>query len=396
MSQVIHLKKRTLLYLASGDYHSDYESLPFDKVILVDHTANQYKGSIPQNSKVAYWQMDALESVDAIASQNLQIDCIVSVNEGLWEGGGTYPIFSEFLLGYLSPYLSDYLLVVTNLNYYGAAGIKTRVAKMDWGFRKVKRLVETDVDYINPGLFSIEQRILGRHHHTDYGHVYLLCRTKTVLRGEIGSIKLSVHHGSIWEDQNQLDCIGLSFPCAGIPQNRSLSSRQVHFFYNREKVLPIRGLTMSEILTYCQEKGIQRIGLMPWMNGNYSNALEDLKSYKGKELEVHLYHLNARDFVLFRLTLVEYYLHTYPELFRELRERPLYIDEFADLLTRGYSNFIDTLCREIQKEYQKSKGAKSPYFKQIKLKFGRLRIYMGDSSPRIKELIQVVEQFKIK
>jgi hypothetical protein len=395
MSQVISMKKRTLLYLASGDYHPDYESLPYDKVILVDRNANRYEGSIPQNSKVAYWQMDALESVDVIAAQNLQIDCIVSVNEGLWEGGGTYPIFSEFLLGYLSSYLADYLLVVTNLDYYGPAGIKTRVAKMDWGFHKVKRLFETDVDYINPGLFSIERRILGRHKHTDYGHVYLLCRTKTVLRGEMGSIKLSVHHGSIWEDQHQLDCIGLSFPSDGIPQNRSLSSRQVEFFHNREKVLPISGMTMSDILAYCQEKGIRRIGLTPWMNGNYSNALDELKNYKGKELEVHLYHLNARDFVLFRLNLVDYFLQTYPELFRELHDRPLYMDEFAELLTRGYGKLIDAVCREMQKEYHKSKGEKRPYFKQIKLKFGRLRIYIGDSSPRIRELVEALEHIAL-
>ena len=33
------LQKRTLLYLASGEYFPDYENLPYDKVILVDKAA---------------------------------------------------------------------------------------------------------------------------------------------------------------------------------------------------------------------------------------------------------------------------------------------------------------------------------------------------------------------
>jgi hypothetical protein len=95
------LQKRTLLYLASGECIPDYENLPYDKVILVDKSASYRNSKLPLHSKCEFWNMDALEAVDEIGRRGLVIDCVVSVNEGLHEGGGDYVIFSEFLMGYI-------------------------------------------------------------------------------------------------------------------------------------------------------------------------------------------------------------------------------------------------------------------------------------------------------
>jgi hypothetical protein len=88
-------QNRTLLYLASGPYKHVYENLPYEKIILVDKSTTYHNFMSAINSKVELWNMDALNAVDEIAKRKLVINCIVSVNEGLNEGGGDYVIFSE-------------------------------------------------------------------------------------------------------------------------------------------------------------------------------------------------------------------------------------------------------------------------------------------------------------
>jgi hypothetical protein len=119
-------------------------------------------------------------------------------------------IFSEFMMGYLSPFLADELLVITDLTYYGAARVKSHVAKMDWGFEKIKRLTSADVDYINPSIFSYEKRGLRKVEQIDYGYVLLLRRSYTKVCKNLGRIQMYLIHGSIRKDRDQLETIGLS------------------------------------------------------------------------------------------------------------------------------------------------------------------------------------------
>ena len=206
------LQKRNLLYLASGAYWPEDESLSYDKVILVDKLSYSEYMTIPSNSKLEIWQMDALNAVNEIAIRELIIDCVVSVNEGLSEGNGVYVIFSEFLMGYLSPYLADDVLIVADFAYYGSARIKGHIAKMDWGFKKYRKIEPSNVNYINPGLFSIEKRLIGLVDVLDYGNVFHLKRKYKAVHKELGRNKLNLIHGSIWKDRNRLEAIGLSIP----------------------------------------------------------------------------------------------------------------------------------------------------------------------------------------
>ena len=52
----------TLLYLASGKYLSEYENLPFDKVILVDRSIRR-SDKVPSDSKVTLIAGDALPGI---------------------------------------------------------------------------------------------------------------------------------------------------------------------------------------------------------------------------------------------------------------------------------------------------------------------------------------------
>jgi len=279
----------TLLYLASGDYNPKYEDLNFDEIILVDKSS-RLGANIPKNSKVKLITMDALAAIRVLKKRrgNIKIDCLVSVNEGLFEGGGDYPMFSDFLLGYLSPILSDKLLVITDIAYYNAAKIGKRVAKMDWGFES--ELIPADQDnplYIDPRIFAT----YGVREKPNYGDVFLLKRNKREQALSLNpQLDIKLVHGSIWEDEDQLDLIGLKLR----PRKRS---RKVDDFFQGLDVYDITNKSIEEILKDAEDKKVKHLGLTPWMNGNYDHVMDVLRNYTPIHLKkISFYHLRKKDY----------------------------------------------------------------------------------------------------
>ena len=230
---------------------------------------------------------------------------MVSVNEGLSEGGGSYPIFSGFLMGYLSPLLKDELLLICDLNYYPGE-LKTTMAKLDWGFKKVKTIKKDSSGYISPALFSYSQR--KSQSTKPFGHVFLMQRDKTEQQLHIPNCKTNVKvvHGSIWDNEDKLDLIGLnllskqSIDILTNKKNNTIDS----FFRSKPKVIDIKGMPFEEILKYCEEKQLKKIGLTPWLKGNYNGVAEFLGAgYESGIEEIVLYHLHKKDFK----SLMDYY-----------------------------------------------------------------------------------------
>ena len=278
-----------LLYLASGNYRPEYEELEYDKIILVDRSFNS-KFPRPANSKVELIWGDALDAIKKLKRrEDLRIDCLVSVNEGLFEGGGDYVIFSEFLLGYLSPILSDELLVITDISYYNVAAIGKKVAKMDWGFESVK--VEREhPQYIYPGIFTTYED----DNNPDYGNVFLLKRKKNQTALPISPrLDINVVHGSIWEDEDRMDLLGFN-----IRPRRDRGYRRINeFFQNIEGLYDIHGKSIEEILAYAEENKVKHLGLTPWMNGDYGHVMDVLSKYEPSHLQkITFYHLRKKDF----------------------------------------------------------------------------------------------------
>jgi hypothetical protein len=385
------LQKRTLLYLASGGYISNYENLPYDKVILVDSC--DYNVNIPLYSKCEFWNMDVLEAVDEIAKRGLMIDCLVSVNEGLFEGGGDYIIFSEFLLGYLNPFLADELLIITDLDYYGAARVKKRVTKMDWGYEKIMRLTSADVDYIPPSVFSYERRmrLFAKRGQDDYGHVYLLSRNYQKISKKIGRLEIKIIHGSIWQDRHQLDAIGLSILKHTVGAPPTTLKHVLDFFYQKPKVFPIRNLSMQDILNHCCQNNIVRIGLTPWMDGVYKTVFDDLYNYRGEEvLELSFYHLNKDDYRELYTYFGEYFLLRYPQFFEQLKRYNILWATFEEVLNNGYGAVLLKLCEQIA--FYTKQNKTTFHFTQIKMKLGKLRIYSSNKNPYIKRMVRLAEE----
>ena len=292
---------KTLLYLASGPYCPQYADLPFDKMIFVDRDRNLGETYPIDTAKIRFISADALMAIDMLKREGVRIDCLVSVNEGLIQGGGSYPIFSGFLMGYLSPLLRDEFTLVCDLNYY-VAQLRTPMGKLDWGFQKLRRLQRNDDGYIDPSIFPYSQQ---RHPRDGYGHVFVMQRQRSVTELSLPdtNTKVKVVHGRIWDDENQLDFIGLNLLSRqSLMEGARGEIRSVEdFFRAKPKVMDINGKSFNEILTHCKERGHTRLGLTPWMGGNYQEMLDALRGMRDMPFEsIAFYHLNRNDFSMLR------------------------------------------------------------------------------------------------
>ena len=280
----------TLLYLASGRYRTIYEELPFDNVILVDRSIRR-NDEVPPGSKVTLIPGDALRGIRRLKQEkDLRINCLVSVNEGLYGGGGDYPIFSDFLLGYLSPLLTDELLVITDINYYKPAQIAKKVKKMDWGFGKIE-IDSNHPRYIDPRIFTT----YGGQERPNYGDVFLLTRINgRNLLPLNEKLTIELIHGSIWEHEQSLDLLGINLR---LRENENPRYPVTGFFQGHGKVYNIHGNSIEEILAHAEDRKLEYLGLTPWMKGDYGHVIEFLRNYQPKYLKkISFFHLRRNDF----------------------------------------------------------------------------------------------------
>lgn len=287
---------KTMLYLASGKFYDDYLNLPFDQMIFVDRSTNLLR-TYPENQRVRFIGKDAILAIDDLKRQNIKIDCLVTVNEGLYGGGGNYPIFSDFLMGYLSPLLNDEFVLVCDLNYY-CSTLRTPMSKLDWGFEKVKKLTPSDNDYIDPSIFSYSQRQVQKN---NYGNVYCMRRVEKSTKIPLSFTKTEVNliNGSIWKDEESLDFIGLNnISIYNIPGHHQNNINSIDEFFNsKPKVFNLQQKSFSEILNYCKNNNLKKIGLTPWKNNDYSEIIDNLHQLKDNFFEsITFYHLNKKDF----------------------------------------------------------------------------------------------------
>jgi hypothetical protein len=280
----------TLLYLASGPYRPIYEELPFDNVILVDRSIRK-NDEVPAGSKVTLIPGDALPGIRRLKQEkDLRINCLVSVNEGLYGGGGDYPIFSDFLLGYLSPILADELLIITDINYYKPAQIAKKVKKMDWGFDKIE-INSNHPRYIDPRIFTT----YGGQERPNYGDVFLLTRTnKRNLLSLNEKLPVELMHGSIWEYEQSLDLLGINLR----PRENENARYSINrFFQSHNKVYNIHSKSIEEILAHAEDRKVEYLGLTPWMKGDYGHVIEFLRNYQPRYLKkLSFFHLRRNDF----------------------------------------------------------------------------------------------------
>lgn len=274
-----------MAYFASGPCKAIYESLPFEKIYLVDHyfkgKGNRRNGTpdiqVSQSGKIICLGMDCLDAVIYLKQHNVKIDTFVSLNEGLYEGGGSYAISSDFMIGFTMQILNDTYIHIMNRKYYG----RDYHVTMDLPYLKTE-IFEGDPDYLYPLMFSENE------YNERNAKVFRMKKSISVKDLNINpNIHLSIIQDSIWNYTNELDLIVSSIRPQG----------QGNFFDKLNKVVSLRNFTIAEILDLCVQKKIERIGITPWSNGKYSTFIDQIKNYsKEYPKSISLFHLNRDNF----------------------------------------------------------------------------------------------------
>jgi hypothetical protein len=269
----------TLVYFASGNYNEKYQELPFDRIFLVDTIFR--RNDLNQKGKVTLIGKDCLASVAYFKENNILIDYFISLNEGLGEGGGSYPINSDMFLGYVMPILKNVYYHMMYPGYYNFH-YKTR---MDLPYKKTI-IKAGDPNYYNPMMFSTY----------DYNKKALIYKMQKTVDVQsiftIEKMKIALINDSIWSYHAKLDHLFISIKDQG----------QGNFFHDIANVKMIDVYTPTKkILEYCQEFKLETIGLTPWMRGNYKEFTESIKEWDGEfPKEINLYYLNQNDFQFFK------------------------------------------------------------------------------------------------
>jgi hypothetical protein len=272
---------KTLVYFASGPNREEYQELGFDKIYLVDNCfRNAYQNSerIFSEGNVTCIGMDCLESIQYLKRNGIQIDYFVSLNEGLYEGGGRYALNSDMFLGYVMTLFKPRYIHIMNKNYYHGIYHVT----MDVPYI-IEELEEDDPRYLNPCLFSKDS------YHQGVAKVFQMTKqiTKDVKLEINSSITVKIIHDSIWNYYEEIDALVISFSQQG----------QEDFFDRIPKVLNMNRMHIDEIFSYCKNRKIKRIGFTPWGKGNYIDFLSKLKMEVGEyPQEIFLFHLNRNDY----------------------------------------------------------------------------------------------------
>lgn len=287
---------KTLLYLAAGPYLQAFNQLAFDKLIFVEKDDRAWAKSYEKIISNAEWiNKDALVAIDELKSRDIKIDYLVSLNEGLGEGGGGYAMLSDEVMGYLSPILKDEFILICDFSHYDSRK-QHRYKNFDWYFDKVIELKEGDPGFINPKIFTESQK----YNSGSFGHVYKIKKITQTRNININRQKVIVKliHGSIWDDEAKLDSIGISFNHSKFNGTAAYNSQSISdFFESNPKVFNLKNMTFSEVLDYCEYYKIKHLGLCPWLNFNYQEVFARLQGVLPNSLEtIFFYHLNANDY----------------------------------------------------------------------------------------------------
>ncbi len=285
------MNTKTLLYLASGQIYEDYRRLPFKKMICVDR---QIQDINFQDNRFDFICSDALIAIEQLRNSNTKIDYLVNINDGILGGGGDYPILSDFMLGFLSPILSDEFFLIFDPAYYGSLRIKI---KPEWGFNK--SIVQIDDEaYVYPSFFSYSQRANNLIYNPSFGKVFRMNKTRKEKKIKIREdLESSLIYASIWDDEKKLDLMGINLTSTYTIPLLNRRSLRINDFFIQKGVYNLNQKSIQDVIKYANFKGHKHLGLSPWMNGEYTEVINYLRNCElGCVKSIRFYHLRKKDF----------------------------------------------------------------------------------------------------
>jgi hypothetical protein len=384
------LTMKTMLYLVSGSFKNEYINLPFDSMYFINSDRALKKSFQGYPNRVKFIGKDALCAIDVLKKDGVKIDYLVVINEGLYEGGASYPIFSDFLMGYLSPILKDEFILITDLQPYLTTHYKA-LTKLDFGVLKIEEVLSTHPKYIAPSLFT-------EYYHTkdvNFGQVFVMKKVKqhSLLSLFSSKFNVSLVHGSIWHDELDLDFIGLnlnnSVPLRGSVIRGVSTSKD--FFLSKTNVHNIYGLSMKEIIQQAESQGSIKIGIVPWGYSDYSYTLPFLSQLETKSIkEIRFYHLNASDFSAIYEGYAQMIIQEYPHFFSNFLNNNHLLKNFHEVIKKGAGDSVLKLCELIDHTIDSDREVFN--FSFIKWESNTFRISSRTQNQYIIGLIRMCEE----
>lgn len=277
------------LYFASGDYfqeiHDSIDRMKVNKLILVDY---QFKESIIINN-IAILALEATDAIKLFKYFNIKFDVFICLNDGVYEGGGSYNMHSQYFIAYVMPILKNPYTHIYSQNY----------------------LEVNDNRHINdigytPNKIEFEGNAIFLRYKPEHINMYKM--TKDDVYKEVylnGDFKINIINKSIWLDEHILD-------------RMYIRSRKEFYYFTRtartnliySKKSNGKNYIITRVLT---PHPMHTVGSMPIGASNYKTFLCETKTLKG---EINLYHLNSNDYSYIKqnLELIEKIKEPYNEL----------------------------------------------------------------------------------
>ncbi|MFC6997716.1 hypothetical protein [Rufibacter roseus] len=280
---------RSLVYFASGRIvRKEYYSLPYDHIVLVDYN---FRSTFAVRGKVIIIGMTALQATAAFTAAGVKFDAFVCINEGLSEGGGYYPINGNWSMGTILPILKDTYLHLACPGYYG----RTRWCEKMFNLpHQVSLLTATDPDYIDPAIFSEYSRY-GK----EAGVWRVTKQPGKAVSFKVGNRTITLQRKNIWDDYNLLDSLMVRCSPSEERQLQQMAPKAKPLYRPRYYRSEEQDANFESILDFCNQHQISKLGLTPWLGGNYNRFMNYLKDNEARfpyPQELYLYHLHHNDY----------------------------------------------------------------------------------------------------
>ncbi|NJK94724.1 MAG: hypothetical protein HC905_07205 [Bacteroidales bacterium] len=268
-----------LVYFASdadisriARYYQTDQFKRFDQIFLVNE---QHQKNCIINNRIVCLKADAVDAVELFKKYLMRFDYFTAINEGLYEGGGKYPLNKDTFQGYALPILKDVYYHYANEHY--KIGVPYH-----------------SLEIIHPGNEGYAQVYSDSYPGTLY-KVTLERRQPRVFF--TNGLRMRLCNKSIWEDAGDLDSIYCRMNSEMLKVVKS-HFPNIHDFpgaANRNEHIIEQ---FDRIIEDAKTLNYKRVGMIPFgFHQNYKKFLEYLsKVNPGPLEEITLYHLNRNDF----------------------------------------------------------------------------------------------------
>lgn len=292
--------KTVLLYVSSSDIKEEYLQLPYDYVILNN---KEYFGNtdvLIVDNKIILMPFENNMALRLLKDYGVKIQCFVGIVDGCCEGGNDSEcVNSNSFFGRLSPILDEKVYYITDHFYKDQKGLIERYGFLNVHFEAIHTFDSSllfDEAVFNSGYFNANGE----------DHFYPVQRTDALtVEKTIGNINVAVSHASIWDYENEFDCIVYS-KLRGDQMNYLPYENRMRRWYvslnnkNEEVIYPNPAALLLDANKYRWE----RIGSVPIFHGQYDQLIDAIQNFSGDyPKKIHFFHIEGRDMIELRTNL---------------------------------------------------------------------------------------------